>query len=72
MILESILRIIQLSLELRLEFVRGMTDAQRAAEYARYEKWMDFWEGLLARFIKKEDAAEKALLRAQPRRRRAA
>jgi hypothetical protein len=46
---ETVLQIIRLSLELALEAMKGMNDEQRQAFWARHEKRVEFWEGLLAK-----------------------
>lgn len=43
---ETILQIIRLSLEITLEVIRGMPDAQKAAMWERHQKSIDFWEKL--------------------------
>jgi hypothetical protein len=46
MLPESILQIIRLSLEITLEVIKGIPDAQKAAMWERHEKRIEFWEKL--------------------------
>ena len=45
----SVLRIIELLLELAVEAVKGMTPDQKAAFWERHERRMEFWQGVLER-----------------------
>lgn len=46
MILSEVLAIIRLSLELALEMLKAMPDAEKAAFFKRHNERMEFWQNL--------------------------
>jgi hypothetical protein len=43
---EAVLQIIRLSLEITLEIIKGIPDANKEKFWDRHEKRMEFWENL--------------------------